>query len=119
MFSSVILRYAKNEKEFTTVATIKKFGRYMFGDRQKDTWKKSPHKMHLCTHIHICVRLYVRSKMPAVGGRVILSHDGPCPNDGQVLGNYASLNCWLLKGCGGPPLITHADHLYRSFAFER
>ena len=93
---SVILRYAEikgGKKKNSTSSTMKKSGRYLFGRRRwmRRRLEESANKTScICIYIYVCT--YTGLKM-ARGWRLILSHDGPCSSDGQVLGNYAPLNC--------------------------
>lgn len=58
---------------------------------------RSDRRTSRAMYLYVYVYTYTCLKMACGRRSVILSHDSSCPNDGRVLGNYAPLNCWLLK----------------------
>jgi len=97
----VILRYAEikgGKKKNSTSSTMKKSGSLPVWKAAVD--EKAPagagEQDTMYSYVYVCT--YTSSKMARGWRPVILSHDDPCPSDGQVLGNYVPLNCWLLTG---------------------
>jgi len=96
----VILRYAEikgGKKKTRLRRPWRNLVRYLFKRRRSRRRLQEPGEQDtMYSYVYVCT--YTSSKMARGWRPVILSHDDPCPNDGQVLGNYAPLNCWLLTG---------------------